>query len=385
MSETKRRIPVLDLRPDIDKHWDELLEAIQGVLRSGQFILGPNVEAFEEEVAASLGVKHAVGVNSGTDALVISLRGLGIGPGDDVITTPFTFFATPESISNVGATPVFVDIDPGTFNLDPALIEPAITRRTKAILPVHLYGHACAMGPIMDIATRNGLKVIEDVAQAMGGTVDGKPLGTLGDAGALSFFPSKNLGGFGDGGMIVTDDDALSEEARRLRAHGSKRSYANDALGYNSRLDELQAALLRVKLRHLDRSNENRRRAAAGYNSALRGVSGLTIPVEEPWARHVYHQYTVRILEGRRDELQTELARYGVSSKVYYPVPCHELQVYRSKYGSLPVAEAAAQEVLSLPIGPTLTTADLDRVVDGLISARNEQRVPIEFPPGGSI
>ena len=384
MSETKQRIPVLDLRPEIDEHWDELLEVIQGVLRSGQFILGPNVEAFEEEVAAYVGVKHAVGVNSGTDALVISLRGLGIGPGDEVITTPFTFFATAESISNVGATPVFVDIDPRTLNVDPALIEPAITTRTKAILPVHLYGHACAMGPIMDIATRNGLKVIEDVAQAVGGTVDGKPLGGLGDAGALSFFPSKNLGGFGDGGMIVTDDDSLREEARRLRAHGSKRSYVNDTLGYNSRLDELQAALLRVKLRHLDRSNENRRRVAADYNSALRGVTGLTVPVEEPWARHVYHQYTVRILEGR-DELQTELARYGVSSKVYYPVPCHQLEVYRSKYGSLPVTEAAAQQVLSLPIGPTLTTADLDRVVDGLTSARDMQRLPIEFPPGGSI
>jgi dTDP-4-amino-4,6-dideoxygalactose transaminase len=384
VSQTQQKIPILDLRPEIDEQWDELMEAIQGVLRSGQFILGPNVEAFEDEFAAYLGVKHAVGVNSGTDALVISLRGLGIGPGDEVITTPFTFFATPESISNVGATPVFVDIDPATFNIDPALIEPAITERTKAILPVHLYGLACAMEPIMEIAVRNGLKVVEDVAQAMGGTVDGKRLGTLGDAGAFSFFPSKNLGGFGDGGMIVTHDDALAEHARRLRAHGSRRSYANETLGYNSRLDELQAAVLRVKLRHLDRSNEKRRRAAADYGRALRGVNGVTIPVEEPRAHHVYHQYTVRILKSRRDELRKELAERGVDSKVYYPVPCHKLPVYGSNAGSLPVTEAAAREVLSLPIGPALTSADLHRVVKVLRSSRRIKRVSIGYSPRAS-
>ena len=239
----------------------------------------------KSEFASYLGVKHAIGVNSGTDALVIGLRALGVGPGDEVITTPFTFFATPESISNVGAVPVFVDIDPVTFTIDPALIEAAITERTKAILPVHLYGAACDMEPIMEIAERHGLQVVEDVAQATGGRYRGTKLGTFGHAAAFSFFPSKNLAAFGDAGMVVTDDDAVAEMARKLRAHGSIAKYANETIGYNSRLDELQAAILRVRLTRLDATNDARRRIASWYTEALSTVDGVVPPHEEPGHR----------------------------------------------------------------------------------------------------
>ena len=288
-------------------------------------------------------------MNSGTDALVIALRALGIGPGDEVITTPFTFFATPESISNVGATPVFVDIDERTFNIDPALIEPAITERTKAIVPVHLYGQACDMDPIMDIARRHDLRVIEDVAQAMGGAYQGRKLGTIGDAAALSFFPTKNLGGFGDGGMVVTDDDGVAEQARMLRTHGAKRKYANEVLGYNSRLDELQAAMLRVKLPHLDAFNDGRRAAAARYDELLADVPGVTTPFVAPGVHHVFHQYTVRIADGRRDVVAKQLDDAGVQTMIYYPVPSDALPVYGLE--PLPRSAAAAGEVLSLPMG----------------------------------
>jgi dTDP-4-amino-4,6-dideoxygalactose transaminase len=372
VTQTQLRIPILDLRPEIEEHWDELIEAIQGVLRSGRFILGPNVEAFEEEIAAYLGVKHAVGVNSGTDALVISLRALGIGPGDEVITTAFTFFATPESISNVGATPVFVDIDPVTFNIDPALIEPAITERTKAILPVHLYGQACAMEPIMAIAARNGLWVIEDVAQATGGGYGGRKLGGFGDAAAFSFFPSKNLGALGDGGMIATDLDEVAALARLLRTHGASRKYSNEILGYNSRLDEVQAAVLRVRLRHLDESNGSRGRAGAWYSESLASVVGIIPPVESEGIDHTYHQYTVRVSGGARDAVQGRLSEEGIGSMIYYPVPCHQLPVYADLNCSLPITEQAVREVLSLPIGPSLDPSDQARVVSGLAAAARD-------------
>lgn len=345
-------IPVLDLRPEIEEHWQEYMGAIAGVLKSGQFIMGPNVEAFEQEVAAYLGVKHAIGVNSGTDALVISLRALGIGPGDEVITTPFTFFATAEAISMVGATPVFVDIDPRTFNIDANLIESAITPRTKAILPVHLYGQAADMDPIMGVARRYNLKVVEDVAQAFGGEYKGRKLGTLGDAGAFSFFPSKNLGGFGDGGLIATNDDEVADQARMLRVHGSRRKYYNEMLGYNSRLDELQAALLRVKLRYVDRWNIERRHLAHAYTANLPADGTVEPPVEAPYALHVYHQYTIRVPRGMRDTVRRMLSEQGVATAVYYPVPVHQLPPYRGRWGTLLNAERAAQEVLSLPLWP---------------------------------
>ena len=347
-------VPIYDPRPEIEELWDEIQAAIRRVLKSGRYILGPEVQAFEREVAEYLGIKHAIGVNSGTDALVIGLRALGVGPGDEVITTPFTFFATAEAISLVGATPVFVDIDPKTFNINPELIPEAITPRTKAILPVHLYGQAADMDPILEIAREHGLKVLEDTAQAFGGEYKGKKLGTLGDVGAFSFFPTKNLGGVGDGGLVATNDDRVAELARMLRVHGAKRKYHNEMIGYNSRLDELQAAVLRVKLPHIDEWNQARRKVAQAYNEFLKNKPGVVVPYEAPYAKHVFHQYTVRITNGRRDAVAAELAERGVGTMVYYPTPVHRLPVYDEPAGCCPLAEAAADEVLSLPIGPKL-------------------------------
>ncbi|GEA16562.1 aminotransferase [Moorella sp. E308F] len=356
------KIPVLDLTPEIEALWDELMAAIQGVLKSGQFIMGPNVKAFEQEAAAYLGVKHAVGVNSGTDALVIALRAAGIGPGAEVITTPFTFFATAEAISQVGATPVFVDIDPKTFNINPDLIEPAITSRTRAILPVHLYGQAADMDPIMELAKKYNLKVIEDTAQAFGGEYKGRKLGTIGDAGCFSFFPSKTLGAFGDGGLIATNDDEIAEKARMLRVHGAKKKYYNEVIGYNSRLDEIQAAILRVKLPHIDEWNEARRQAAKRYNELLKDVPGIVTPYEAPYARHVYHQYTIRVPDGMRDKMKQFLADQAIGTMVYYPVPVHKLPVYAGSNYRLPESEKAAGEVLSLPIWPKILDETQARV-----------------------
>jgi len=351
---SKVKIPIYDPRPEIEALWDDIQAAIHRVLKSGRFILGPEVQAFEQEVAEYLGVKHAIGVNSGTDALVIALRALGVGPGDEVITTPFTFFATAEAISLVGAKPVFVDIDPRTFNINPELIPDAITPRTKAILPVHLYGQAADMDPILDIAEQHGLKVLEDTAQAFGGKYKGKKLGTIGHAGAFSFFPTKNLGGMGDGGLIATNDDHVAELARMLRAHGAKKKYFNEMIGYNSRLDELQAAVLRIKLRHVDAFNKARRTLAKTYTAQLVGLKSVTPPYEAPYGIHVYHQYTVRITDGRRDTVAAGLAEHGVGTMIYYPTPVHRLPVYNRPVGCCPNAEAAADEVLSLPMGPSL-------------------------------
>lgn len=350
----KNHIPILDLSPEIESLWDELQATIQGVLRSGQFIMGPNVKAFEEEVAYYLGVKHAIGVNSGTDALVIALRAAGVGPGDEVITTPFTFFATAEAISQIGATPVFVDVDPRTFNINPDLIQPAVTERTRALLPVHLYGQAAEMDAILDLARLHNLKVIEDVAQAFGGEYRGKKLGTFGNAGAFSFFPSKNLGAFGDGGLIATNDDAIAEMSRMLQVHGAKKKYHNELIGYNSRLDELQAAILRIKLPHLDRWNEGRWQAAQRYDQLLEAVTGVVTPYTTPHCRHVYHQYTIRVPAARRDGLQRQLADSGIGTTVYYPTPVHQMAVYERSTRRLVVAEQLAGEVISLPIWPSI-------------------------------
>lgn len=350
------RIPILNLKPEIDFFWDELNTAVQEVLCSGQFIMGANVRALEEEIASYLGVKYAIGVNSGTDALVIALRAAGIGQGDEVITTPFSFFATAESISLVGALPVFVDIDPQTFNLDPNLIEQAITPRTKGILPVHLFGQAADMDRIMKLAEKHHLKVIEDVAQAFGGEFNGKKLGTLGDAGCYSFYPTKNLGAYGDGGLIVTNNDQIAENARMLRDHGSRRKYYHEQIGYNSRLDEIQAAILRVKLPHIEEWNEGRRRVAGNYNELLKDAAGIITPYEAPYTRHVYHQYTIRITGGNRDRVKEHLADAGIGSVVYYPYPLHQLPVYQDRASGrgLPVVEIISKEVLSLPVWPGL-------------------------------
>lgn len=368
-----RAIPVLDLTPGIESLRDEINTSIEEVIRSGQFIMGPAVRDFEADVAAYLGVRHAIGLNSGTDALVIALRALDIQPGDEVITTAFTFFATAEAISVLGAVPVFVDIDPDTFNLDPTQIEAQITPRTRAILPVHLYGQAAAMDSILEIAANHDLHVLEDVAQAFGGGYRGRKLGTLGHVSAFSFFPTKNLGAFGDAGLLATNDDSIAEQARMLRAHGGKKKYANEILGYNSRLDTVQAAVLRVKLPHIDSWNEARRRVARRYNDLLAQVTGLITPQEADSAHHVYHQYTVRILDGRRDDVQQRLKQNGIGTMIYYPTPVHQLPVYASSYTRLPVTEQFAGEVLSLPIWPELDDAAQSYIADQLQAALDSQ------------
>jgi len=360
------KIPALDLTPEIDLLWNDIQAAIADVMRSGQFVLGPQVHAFEEEMARFLAVKHAVACNSGTDALLIGLRSLGIGPGDEVITTPFTFFATAEAISLTGAEPVFVDIDPRTLNIDPRLIAEAITPRTKAILPVHLFGHAADMDAILEIAKRHGLLVLEDVAQAFGGRCRGRSLGTLGHVGAFSFYPTKNLGAFGDAGLMTTNDDEVARTARKLRTHGTERRDANEMIGYNSRLDEMQAAVLRVKLPYVELWNRERRRAAATYGRLLADVPGISPPIVEEYAVHAFNQYTVRVTACDRDALQRSLADAGVGTMVYYAVPVHRLPVYADHHADLPVAEKAASEVLSLPIGPMLSNHAIGRVVDAV-------------------
>ncbi|MBD1915653.1 MULTISPECIES: DegT/DnrJ/EryC1/StrS family aminotransferase [Cyanophyceae] len=383
LTTTPQQIPILDLKPQYDSIRDEVHAAIDRVLESGQFIMGPEVKAFETEVADYLGVKHAIGVNSGTDALVIGLRAAGIGPGDEVITTPFSFFATAESISNVGAKPVFVDIDPTSFNLEPWQIEAAITPHTRAILPVHLFGRPAAMGQIMELAQKHGLKVVEDCAQSFGSRywgdcaecnedcsaatrdeLRGKFTGAIGDVGAFSFFPSKNLGAYGDGGLVATNDDELAELVRMLRSHGSKRKYHNEVLGYNSRLDSIQAAILRVKLPHIDEWNQGRRRVAKTYNELLASVPEIVTPklVEG----HVFHQYTIRVLGRQRDRVHQALTTAGVGSMIYYPVPQDKLPVYRGLYGVNPVSDALTAEVLSLPIWPELGKQKVDRIVAAL-------------------
>lgn len=365
-SSAPRVIPQLDLSPEIDLLWQDLNAAIQRVLRSGQFIMGPDVATFEQHAAQYLGVKHAIGVNSGTDALVLGLRALQIGADDEVITTPFTFFATAEAISMVGATPIFVDIDPDTFNLDPAAVEAHLSPRTRAILPVHLYGHAADMTPLLALARRHKLYVLEDAAQAFGGEYDGQKLGTFGDIGAYSFFPSKTLGAYGDAGMVVTNNDGYAEMLRMLRTHGARKKYHNEVIGYNSRLDTIQAAILDVKLSHVNAWNQQRRQIAAIYDEALSTIPGIVIPVVRPPAHHVYHQYTIRVLHGQRDRVQAALAQQGISSMVYYPVPVHRLPYYHATARPLAKAEQAADEVLSLPIWPQMERPIQDAVITAL-------------------
>jgi dTDP-4-amino-4,6-dideoxygalactose transaminase len=369
MATTLSPIPILDTRPETESIWPELMESVENVFRSGQFIMGPNVVAFEQEAAQYLGVKHAVGVNSGTDALILGVHALGLKPGDEVITTPFTFFATSECVSHFRATPVFVDVDPVTMNFRVEDIEAAVTERTVGIIPVHLFGHAVDMDPLMELASQRGIWVLEDVAQAFGGEYKGKKLGSIGHAGAFSFFPTKNLGAFGDGGLFVTDDDAAADLVRILRVHGARKKYNNEMVGVNSRLDALQAAVLRCKLPHIDAWNDGRREAARRYREMLAGVPGLVTPTEAPYARHVYHQYTVRILDGRRDAVQTALAAEGVGTMVYYEKPLHRLPVYAGMVADVPTADRLAGEVLSLPIWPKIDEATQTRVAQALRAA----------------
>ncbi|MFQ5431670.1 MAG: DegT/DnrJ/EryC1/StrS family aminotransferase [Nitrospinota bacterium] len=347
-----KNIPLLDLGQEIDEIYEEVHRAIDDVIKSRRFVLGPNVEAFEKETADYLGVKHAVGVNSGTDALIIGLRCLGIGQGDEVITTPFTFAATAEAVSLVGAKPVFADIDPNTYNIDPSLIEEKINCKTKAIIPVHLFGQGAEMDLILDIGRKHDLKIIEDAAQGIGGEYKGKKLGSLGNVGGFSFFPSKNLGGFGDGGLITTNSEETANSARMLREHGSKTRYSNEVVGYNSRLDEIQAAILRVKLPRLDKMNEGRRKAAKRYDEMLAGISEVVIPTGPEFIKHIYNLYTIRILDGKRDLVKNHLLKAGITSVVYYPTPVNKLPPYRDGNSDCPQSDKASEEVLSLPIWP---------------------------------
>lgn len=358
-------IPALDLKAQYASIREEILAAVNAVLEAQHFILGPQVQALEKEVPAYLKCGFGVGVASGTDALILALRACGIGPGDEVLCPSFTYIATADSVSLLGATPVFVDIEPKTFTMDVRKIEERITPRTKAIIPVHLYGQAADMDPIMEIARRRNLRVIEDNAQAIGSTYKGKYVGTIGDIGCLSFFPSKNLGACGDGGMVVTNSDAFAKRLRSLRAHGSVKKYFSEEQGWNSRLDEMQAAILRVKLRHLDSWSNGRRANAAHYDALLKGVTGVVVPAIADWGSHVFHQYTIRVPQ--RDKVLKDLADRGVASTVYYPWPIHLQPIYGPlgyKPGDFPETERACEEALSLPIYPELTEAQMKRVAD---------------------
>ncbi|MEZ0394872.1 MAG: DegT/DnrJ/EryC1/StrS family aminotransferase [Anaerolineales bacterium] len=359
-------IPLVDLTAQYRAIKDEIDAAVLSVLESGRFILGPQVAAFEAEVADYLGVRHAIGVASGTDALVIALRALGIGAGDEVIVPAYSFFATAGAVLSVGARPVFVDIQPGTYLMAVEQVETAITPATKAILPVHLYGQPADMDEILTLAREYHLAVIEDNAQAFGAEYKGRKTGALGDVGCLSFFPSKNLGGYGDGGMLTTNDDRLAESMRMLRTHGWKKKYFPEMLGYNSRLDELQAAVLRVKLRHLDEWNRRRREIAALYHRLLADLP-LGLPLEAPNRTHVYHLYVISL--SQRDELQQELKKAGIASEVYYPQPlhlaepCHPLG-YQA--GQFPLAEQASRALLALPLYPELEREQVQAICSAL-------------------
>ncbi|MGB8982022.1 MAG: DegT/DnrJ/EryC1/StrS family aminotransferase [Anaerolineales bacterium] len=355
-------IPLVDLTAQYHSIQDEIDTAVHATLESGHFILGPAVSKFEESIAACLGVEHAIGLASGTDALVLALRALNVGAGDEVIVPAYTFFATAGTVLSVGATPVFVDIDPVTYEMDVTQLEARLTPQTKAIIPVHLYGHPADMGPIMDLARARGLKVIEDNAQAFGATYRGQKTGSIGDIGCLSFFPTKNLGAYGDGGMVVTRDPALAERMRMLRTHGWKKKYYSEEVGYNSRLDAIQAAILQAKFPHVDGWNQKRREIAHRYSEKLRPL-GVTVPVECEWGTHVYHLYIIR--SDRRDELQAFLKQKGIASEVYYPLPPHlsvPCRKFGYKEGDFPHAELASRQTLALPLYPELTIEQQDEV-----------------------
>jgi len=361
-------IPMVDLKIQYHRLKGEIDAALAGVLESTAFILGPNVSAFEAEAAEYLGVKHAVSCASGTDALHLALLASGVGPGDEVITSAFTFIATAEAIRYVGATPVFVDIDPRTFNIDPAAIEPALTGRTRAIMPVHLFGQPADMARIQALCDAHDLILIEDCAQSFGATHEGRQTGSRGVSAGYSFFPSKNLGCYGDGGLVGTSSDEVAMSVRKLRNHGSEVRYYHDVIGYNSRLDEMQAAILRVKLRHIEAFNRERRRVAHRY-SELMSALPVETPCEDGLGVHVYHQYT--LLCDRRDAVMEALKQADIASAIYYPVPLHQQKVFaRQCEGlSLPVTESVAQRCLSLPIYPELEDADIQRIVGVIRSA----------------
>lgn len=360
-------IPMLDLKAEYALLKDEIEPAVCAALAACQYIGGPNVKAFEAEAAAYAGVKHAISCASGTDALLIALRAIGLGPGDEVITTPFTFVATASTVLMCGAKPVFVDIDPRTFNLDLNQVEAAITPATRAIVPVHLFGQPVQLAPLKALCAKHGLKLIEDAAQSFGADYAGRKSGAYGDIGCTSFYPSKNLSAFGDGGLMLTDDDRLAAGMRVLASHGSRVRYHHHVLGYNSRLDEIQAVILRVKLKRLDHFNERRIAIANSYNEQLAGL--VETPFADGHGRHVYHQYT--ILSDQRDAIQRVLTDSGIACAVYYPVPLHRQEMFAAPLGdvSLPVTERTAQRCLSLPISPMLKDEQIRHIVGAVRQA----------------
>jgi dTDP-4-amino-4,6-dideoxygalactose transaminase len=372
------KIPLVDLRAQYDSLKNEIDGAISRVVKSTQFILGPEVKTFEQEIAGYLGVSHAVGVASGTDALHLALLASGIKPGDEVITTPFTFIATAEAITQCGAVPVFVDIDPKTYNIDPTGIEAKITKKTKAILPVHLYGQPADMGSILELARKYSLKVIEDCAQALGASYKDKKVGSLGNAGCLSFFPSKVLGAYGDGGMVVTNNPEIAEKVTMLRSHGSQKKYFSSLPGFNSRLDELQAAILRVKLKHLDEWLELRQQKAALYSKLLGQIEGVQPPYAAADCHHIFNYYTVRLdRKLNRNKLTEYLNSQGIATAVYYPLSLHLQPVYQSlgyKPGDFSQSEKTQEEVLSLPIYPELKDEEIEAIARAIESYEREKR-----------
>jgi dTDP-4-amino-4,6-dideoxygalactose transaminase len=356
-------IPFLNLAAQYASLKSELLPVVEQTLAAGHYILGPNVAALEQEIAAYTGTAFGVGVNSGSDALTLALRALEIGPGDEVITTPFTYIAPAESIHQMGARIVFADIDPHTFNLDPAAVGRAITPKTRAVIAVHLFGQAAPIAELLALTATRGIQLIEDCAQAIGATYCGRPVGSLGRLSCFSFYPTKNLGADGDGGMVVTSDEGLAKKLRMLRVHGIERRYFHDLHGYNSRLDELQAAILRVKLPHLKRWNARRAEIADRYTHGLAGLP-LELPVTAPGNGHVFHVYGV--LAPKRDALQAHLAERGVPTIIYYPQPLHLQKVYADLgygAGDFPEAEAVSRSILPLPMYPELTDEQVDYVI----------------------
>lgn len=359
-------IPLVDLTAQYQSIKEDIDKAVLGTIESGNFILGSVVSNFEKSIAEYLHVSYAIGLASGTDALVLALRAFDIGEGDEVIVPAYTFFATAGSVLAVGAKPIFVDIDPLTYEIDVTQIESRITSQTKAIIPVHLYGHPAQMDVILSIGKKYNLKIIEDNAQAFGSTYNDKKTGTIGDVGCLSFFPTKNLGAYGDGGMLVTNNQEVADRVRMLRTHGWKKKYYSEEVGYNSRLDAIQASVLQVKLPHVDTWNEQRRKIAENYSSKL-SLLGYTVPVEKTWGKHVYHLYIIRC--DQREQLQLHLKEAGIASDVYYPLPPHlsiPCQKLGYRKGDFPNAEKASTETLALPLYPEMTKDQQNQVVDAL-------------------
>ena len=366
------KVPLLDLQQQYQTIREEVRAAIDRVLESQQFVMGPDVQALEEEIAGYCQTKFAIGCASGSDALILALMSCAIGRDDEVITTPFSFFATAAAIHRLGARPVFVDIDEQTFNINPALVAEKITARTKAILPVHLYGQCAEMDPLIELAAARGIPVVEDAAQAIGAEDTRRRAGSLGTIGCLSFYPSKNLGGAGDGGMLTTNDLEHARRLRMLRVHGEERKYHHQVVGINSRLDSLQAAVLRVKFRHVDEWTNARQRKAQQYELMF-GDAGLAEKIELPFVRkgvrHIFHQFVIRVRDGRRDELRAYLRERGVGSDIYYPVPLHLKECFAFlgyKAGDFPIAEQAARETLALPVYPELSPEQQDYVVSSI-------------------